>query len=231
MNTDAKVPTDELKSNGGRQTQDDANGTESPRSLLFSLPYMEGVSGGFGENMWQGILLMLHAIELDAEILLCQSTTAGKGGTKRTAPLVMLAVNKDGADSLALTQVFQYLSSIFSKQMDARLSQLASTGCGAGSQATWECGIVNAAAEEVIREAIEKYCSFHRILTMPFNQAVWCRVGKTGAVERAVVDLSNERDSIQFRTVEKKKTKKKRARRRSIPGGAPRYIPMWGRTL
>ena len=231
MSTDKKTPTDEFKSDDRQQGQDDANGTESPQSLLFSLPYMEGVSGGFGEKMWQRILLILHELELEAEILLCQSTTAGKGGAKCAAPLVMLIVNKDGADALALTRAFQDLSSIFSKQMDARLSQRASTGCGAESQSWGAPVTLTAVAEDLIREAIENYCFYHRVGLAIFNQAVWCRVDNTGAVERAVVDLSNEPDSIQFRTVEKKKTKKKRARGRNIPGGAPRYSPMWGRTL
>lgn len=230
MSTEANVPTDEFKSDGGRQPQDDANSMESTHSLLFILPYVEGVSEGFGEKMWQRILLMLHEIELEAEILLGQSTTAGKGGAKHVAPSVMLVVNKDGADLLALTRASQELVSIFSNQMAVRLSQQLVSGGDAGSQTAWTHGPVTAVVEDLIQGAIENFCYIYRSGMTTLNQAVWCRVGQTGAVERAVVDLSNEPDSIQFRAVKEKKTKKKRARRRNIPGGMPRRIQTWGRT-
>ena len=211
------------------QAQDSPPPQESPRSMVYILPHVVGAPKGFGEKRWQDILVLLNGIEVEAEILIGQSTTAGKGGRTRIAPSVMLVVNRDGADMLALIEVCQYLDSIFSSQMSARYSELYSPESGARSQVSWTRCTFTTIAEDTIRYAIELLRRVHRSDPMPINRAVWCRLDKTGAVERAVIDLTKAPGPVRFRTVTEKirKPKRKRTRRGRIPMEMHRYVQSW----
>jgi len=185
------------------EAQDSPQPQESPRSMQFLLP---GMTGG-GEDAWRHLLTALDGLALKAEILLFKSSTMGK--TKHTPLAAILVVNMDGVDPPGLLRTLQAFHSILSRQMSPGRLRSASP------QSTWACTESTESLGDVVRDAIENRRRACQAGSTPLDRVVRLRMGKNGAVERALVDLSKDSGRVQFRTVKDKKKGPRKATARS----------------
>jgi hypothetical protein len=170
------------------------NHMKSQKSTLIIVPPMFAAPKNISEKKWRDILLLLTRCGVEAEILLIKSSTAMNVGRRRMTPVVFIAINKAGPDTLTPTQLSHALDSIF----------LNRTGAKDGSLASWKRISASVVAKDVIKDHIERLRDAHQTGQSPFNRANWYSMD-AGIIKRASIDLSKNTGSIHFRAVPRKK--------------------------
>lgn len=195
------------------EAQDSPQPEESPRSMLFLLPGMIGAAKGSGEDVWRDLVTTLNGLSIRAEILLFKSTATGK--TKHMPLTTLLVVNVDGVDPPELLRTLQAFHSVFSQQMSLRHPRSSSPESRPGSQTPWAYSESTEALDDVVQDAIENCRRAFQAGLTRLDRVVWCRMRKAGTVERALIDLSKDPGRVQFRAVNDKKRRHRKAPARS----------------
>ncbi|MCP4455586.1 MAG: hypothetical protein GY809_29350, partial [Planctomycetes bacterium] len=192
-----------------QQADDGLRGNGSPQSLVITLPTPVGAPRGVKKRRWQDILLTFNKMGINMDIFLIKSIPAGKGNAKLATQTPCLVINTAGLNTLASSQAFDVVNTLFPEQAGTKTS----------SHATRVCATYEMKVEDVIRSNIEDLRKAHRAGLTPLNRAIWYRMDEAGTVKRASIDLSKAPGAIRFRAIQEKKksgkTRKKTKMRKS----------------